>query len=210
MTMGFVRNMINRRDMLEKQGYNRKTAAEQVKREVLAADQLRKDKEAQALKEEAKAKADLALVTEKIAKSKFERTRSSINDLKEYRQWFGLANQTAMKRISANQPEKESEIALLFKALNEGDDETARAAEQRLTRSMSPEQYIEYQAALDEFFTTSAGIPQRIKEIYNKTKQKESLNFGTEIPQKILEQYKIKYPNRSEKEIIEAWKAMQK
>jgi len=47
MTMGFVRNMINRRDMLEKQGYNRKTAAEQVKREALAALQLRKDKEAQ-------------------------------------------------------------------------------------------------------------------------------------------------------------------
>ena len=115
-----------------------------------------------------------------------------------------------MRRIFANQPEKESEIAILFKALNEGDDETARATEARLTKAMSPEQYAEYQKGIDEFFTTSAGIPKVVKDIYQQTKQKQALNFKSIIPPVVLQQYKIKYPNRSDEEIIKAWSQKQK
>lgn len=100
--------------------------------------------------------------------------------IKEYRQWFSMGNKEAMRRIFANQPEKQSEIAILFKALEEGNNAAAAESEKRLTRAMSPEQYQEYLGNIKEFFS-SPGVPKQMRDIY-KQNVEEPADAISELP----------------------------
>lgn len=101
----------------------------------------------------------------------------------EYRAWFNMGRQRAMDRLFGNRPEKESQMALLFKAMDSGDEKAIASAERTLTRTMNPTEFKQYQGYIDEFFAEGRGVPKSIRAIYKENVLQTTAPSVEEIPE---------------------------
>ena len=85
-----------------------------------------------------------------------------------YLSYLGKATSEAMQRLKLNKPDQLSSLATLMTAFQKGDVTTANQAETKLTQSMTPEQYEEYQSYIKDFFSRG-GVPQEIRDKFSST-----------------------------------------
>ena len=115
---------------------------------------------------------EIALINKRIAKLDYD---ISSNDgantdkfIKEYRQWYTNATNEAMKRLNLNKPGQVSEIAKIMHGISTGNFEETKQAETNLVKTMTPEQYQEYQKFINEAMTRT-GVPKSIIKYYKDT-----------------------------------------
>lgn len=85
---------------------------------------------------------------------------------KDYRQWDSDSRAYAMKRVFSNAPDKNAQLIAAMNADDPG------AAMDALSRSMTPEQVRQYEAARDEFMATQ--VPTEIAAEHAKIKGRTS------------------------------------
>ncbi len=100
--------------------------------------------------------------------------------IKEYRQWYSDATSEAMQRLKLNRPDQLTELAAMMTAIQTGDMTGAAQAEGNLARTMTPEQYTQYQSFIREGMTRG-GVPSSISKYFESTFETPEGTETTEV-----------------------------